>query len=254
MGMEIISANAGLVTNFEALKLLQERREQREKNEGPEKKKKKKKLVSGDPYHHRNWLQDKTLGYLVSTPANYLTQASIEKFVSELKANKKIELTQAEVLQIINLRPSTAVEVHAIIDECAERLTDEVVEGLITSINNTLEPDLGYSADKLKEALDEANISTQDMLKELDVHSTGEVNAQELMEGLGKIFEATDVLDQPDIERINKTLVKSLRSAWHGGTKNDQHEKIQLSKLAQLLPVPEDEGEDAGGDAMQEGV
>jgi hypothetical protein len=54
------------------------------------------------------------VGYLVNTPANYLTQKSIEKFVSELKANEEVELTQAEVLQLLNLRPSTAVEVHAV--------------------------------------------------------------------------------------------------------------------------------------------
>ena len=35
-------------------------------------------------------------------------------------------LTQAEKLQVINLAPSTAVEIHLVIECCSERLGDEV--------------------------------------------------------------------------------------------------------------------------------
>ena len=52
--------------------------------------------------------------YLESTAANFITQASMEKFIQELQADQEINLTQAETLQILNLRPSTEVEIHAV--------------------------------------------------------------------------------------------------------------------------------------------
>ena len=62
------------------------------------------------------WIVDvrQAIRYLESTAANFITQASMEKFIQELEADQEINLTQAETLQILNLRPSTEVEIHAV--------------------------------------------------------------------------------------------------------------------------------------------
>jgi len=47
-------------------------------------------------------------------------------------------LTRAEVLQVINLAPCSAVEVHLIVDECEERLSEEQVTQLLEVVSRHL--------------------------------------------------------------------------------------------------------------------
>ena len=47
---------------------------------------------------------------------------------------RKGGLTRAETVQLVNLRPSTAVELHAIVEECAERLSDAQVAKVLALV------------------------------------------------------------------------------------------------------------------------
>ena len=62
------------------------------------------------------------------------------KVAEFLKLIEPIQLTQAEVLQLVNLRPSTAVEVHLVVESCDERLQPEEVDDLLQIIAQTLGP------------------------------------------------------------------------------------------------------------------
>ncbi len=46
-------------------------------------------------------------------------------------AQSTIELTRAEALQLSACKPSTSVELHALLERCDERLTAEEVEQLL---------------------------------------------------------------------------------------------------------------------------
>jgi DNA-directed RNA polymerase subunit F len=46
-------------------------------------------------------------------------------------AQESIELTRAEALQLSAVKPSSSVEVHAIVESCDERLSPEEVEQLL---------------------------------------------------------------------------------------------------------------------------
>jgi DNA-directed RNA polymerase subunit F len=43
-------------------------------------------------------------------------------------------LTRAELVQVINLAPASAVEVHLIVEDCEERLNEQQVEQLIAVV------------------------------------------------------------------------------------------------------------------------
>ncbi|KHN71440.1 hypothetical protein Tcan_02266 [Toxocara canis] len=50
------------------------------------------------------------------------------------------QLTAAEILQVINLRPSTEIEVQLIVEECEERLTEEQMTQLVNIVCENLPP------------------------------------------------------------------------------------------------------------------
>lgn len=78
-----------------------------------------------------------TFEYLSNTPCAQQSPESIKEFMKAMGAYK---LTKAEKLQLLNLRPSTAVELQVVIEEIEERLTEDEITKLLESIQ-TLLPD-----------------------------------------------------------------------------------------------------------------
>lgn len=72
-----------------------------------------------------------TLSYLLETPAPSQTEEQIKSFIGVMTPYK---LTGAEILQLINLRPTTAVEVQLVVEECEERLTEDQVNEIVTIV------------------------------------------------------------------------------------------------------------------------
>uniref|UniRef100_A0A1I7W300 DNA-directed RNA polymerase III subunit RPC9 n=1 Tax=Loa loa TaxID=7209 RepID=A0A1I7W300_LOALO len=121
--MEIVDARHTVITNAEVFRLLQGRRKQQ--NELPKDQRSK---VLGTIIYETN-------KYLQGTPAVMQKNADIEKFIRTVVPFK---LTAVEILQLINLRPRTAVEIQLIVEECEERLDEEQIESLVTIIQENL--------------------------------------------------------------------------------------------------------------------
>ncbi|VDK80658.1 unnamed protein product [Litomosoides sigmodontis] len=114
--MEVLDPRHTVITNSELLQLLQSRRKQQ--NELPREQRSK---ILGTVIYE-------TSKYLQETPAATEKNENIEKFV---RAAAPFKLTAVELLQLINLRPATAVEIQLIVEECEERLDEEQVESLL---------------------------------------------------------------------------------------------------------------------------
>jgi len=117
VGMEIVNESAALLSNFEVLALLKDISSGKN---GQRKPGKKEKNVATITYS--------TLKYLEKTPCGEQSTEAISKFMLALKP---FRLTRAEKLQLLNLRPSSAVEIQLIIEESEERLSEEEIDDLL---------------------------------------------------------------------------------------------------------------------------
>jgi len=109
--MKILMANAGTLTNFEVLDFL------RSKGAGKDSTRV---LAKVAPSEY------KVYDYLAETAACKQTKENINEFSERCK---KFDLARAEVLNIINIRPSSAVGIYSIIEQCGDRFED--VEELV---------------------------------------------------------------------------------------------------------------------------
>ncbi|VDK72450.1 unnamed protein product [Onchocerca ochengi] len=121
--MEVLDPRHTLITNAEVFRLLQARRVQQ--NELP--KDQRSKILGTVIYETSKYLQE--------TPAVSQKNIDIEKFI---RAAAPFKLTAVELVQLINLRPITAVEIQLIVEECEERLNEEQIESLIAIIQENL--------------------------------------------------------------------------------------------------------------------
>ncbi|KAM3718406.1 DNA-directed RNA polymerase III subunit [Dirofilaria immitis] len=119
--MEVLDPRHTIITNAEVFRLMQDRRKQQ--NELTKRSK-----VLGTVIYE-------TSKYLQETPAATQKNVDIEKFI---RAVAPFKLTAVEILQLINLRPITAVEIQLLVEECEERLNEEQIESLIAIIQENL--------------------------------------------------------------------------------------------------------------------
>jgi DNA-directed RNA polymerase subunit F len=84
-----------------------------------------------------NTVTYETLKYLEQTPCIEQNPDIITKFYKEVK---KFDLKKTEILQILNLRPTTPVELQLIIEDSETRLTEVQSNELIDLIRTQLPP------------------------------------------------------------------------------------------------------------------
>ncbi|KAF8392326.1 hypothetical protein HHK36_022668 [Tetracentron sinense] len=135
--MKIQEPNAGALTNFEVLEFLRS------------------KGASKDPTRVIAPVapsEFKVYDYLVQSAASNQTKQSIHEFLNRCE---KYDLAKAEKLNILNIRPSSVVEIDPIIEECEKRMGSEVVEELVEMVIQVLPPPPGQV--KPDEAADEDN-------------------------------------------------------------------------------------------------
>ncbi|KAK8571861.1 hypothetical protein V6N13_047493 [Hibiscus sabdariffa] len=108
--MKIKEANAGALTNFEVLDFLRSRGASKDPTRV---------IVSIAPSEF------KVYDYLMESPACNQTKEQVSEFLTRCESYK---LAKAEVLNIINLRPSQLVEIVPIIEESEKRFGEKLEE------------------------------------------------------------------------------------------------------------------------------
>lgn len=131
--MQIKTIRSALISNYEVLKLLEESQEAQKQVQ---------KLDPSVEYpEHLRTIQFELTEYLKETPCSTQTSEQLANF---LEFMSRYELTKAEKLQILNLRPRSTVEIYLIIEECEERFTEEDLEEMLNNIITTLPRDDDY--------------------------------------------------------------------------------------------------------------
>ncbi|KAK6141555.1 hypothetical protein DH2020_024702 [Rehmannia glutinosa] len=116
-----LESSAGALTNFEVLDLLRSRGAGKDPTCV---------IASVSPSEF------KVFDYLEQTAACNQTKEIVHKFVDECK---KYDLAKAEILNVVNMRPSSAVEVYTIIEECDSRM-EEKIDEFVETIAQILPP------------------------------------------------------------------------------------------------------------------
>lgn len=117
--MEVLNERAAMLSNYEVFTLLQEK-VQEESNKKQSRKQSQENLAT---------ISYEVMKYLEKTPCRLQNEDVIRQFLLDVAP---FNLTKGEKLQLLNLRPSTPVEIQLIIEESEERLrTDEELEKLI---------------------------------------------------------------------------------------------------------------------------
>ena len=114
--MRVLGVAEGLLTHVEVLDLLRERAGEPGR------------LATYPQPHDPFPTEMECYDALRAAPAGAQDRENVRLFIEHIAA---IELTQAEVVQLINLKPTERVTVHAVVEKCARRLTEDEVDDLL---------------------------------------------------------------------------------------------------------------------------
>jgi len=139
--MEVVDECAAMLSNYEVYTLLTDIHKGKEGHKKPNKHQK-----------HLATILYSTIKHLEKTPCGEQSSEIVSKFMQALKP---FGLTKAEKLQLLNLRPQSAVEIQLIVEESEERLTEDQIEQLLTIISTTLpggeEPETAEGEEPMQE-------------------------------------------------------------------------------------------------------
>ncbi|CEI99802.1 hypothetical protein RMCBS344292_13882 [Rhizopus microsporus] len=135
--MQIKNARSALITNYEVLRLLEENQQNQKLLQAQD--------LSIEYPENLRTVQFELTEYLKQTPVDSQTPAQVTNF---LEAISQFDLTKAEKLQMLNLRPKSAVEIYLVIEECEERFSEEDLENMINIIMQTLPRDDDHVMDE----------------------------------------------------------------------------------------------------------
>lgn len=132
--VQVLDARAGVITNFEVAQLLAAQQQARNDEEAAlplPGARRTQAGGSGTAWHTQQsaaTISEQVIAYLEQTCCASQTQESITAF---LDAAAPYKLTPAELLSLVNTQPRSTVEIHLLVEECEERLTQEDVGGLL---------------------------------------------------------------------------------------------------------------------------
>ncbi|KAJ4843390.1 hypothetical protein Tsubulata_013288 [Turnera subulata] len=114
--MKIKNPNAGALTNFEVLDFLVSRGASKDSS----------RVIA--PIERSEY---QVYDYLVKTVPDELTRDHINEFMEKCK---EFDLAKAEILNIINIRPPTYVDLYPLVEQSEERFGDNGMEKLVELI------------------------------------------------------------------------------------------------------------------------
>ena len=152
--MEILAEHDGLVTNAEVLEHIRARQAARaaavesataavaaaaavggavdETADGNDGKHERKKATDRSMIE-RDWIEKKIVGYIDSVPC--VPKTASARLLAALDEDETLkQLEEGERLQMLNLRTKLAVEVHLVVEDCSERLTDDDTDRLLNLV------------------------------------------------------------------------------------------------------------------------
>ena len=122
--MEVVNKSKALLSNTEVLSLLEDIQSGKNGCKSP-----------NNQQQNLATICYETVKYLEKTPCRQQNPEVVKEFMRKVAPFK---LTKAEKLQVLNHRPTTAVEIQLLIEESEERLTEEQTECLLQIIAETL--------------------------------------------------------------------------------------------------------------------
>jgi hypothetical protein len=130
--MRVVNARDALLTNLEVQQLLESQTKARlEAEQALPLPGARRGHSSSAAWHYRQSaaaISEQVLTYLESTSCGRQTRESIGRFI---QAVEPFGLTRTEVYSLINFQPASVVDVHLVVEECEERLSQEDVRELL---------------------------------------------------------------------------------------------------------------------------
>lgn len=127
--MEIIKANAGVLTNYEVMQELKKHRGGRKAH----------------GLRNLATITYETLQFLESTPSAHQNGENILEFY---RALKKYNLSKEEILMMVNDPPTAVIHVNVIVQYTEDRLTEENIEEILQLSKKYLLPNEDEAADE----------------------------------------------------------------------------------------------------------
>jgi hypothetical protein len=180
-----------LVANIEVMQILEERVSAREAAEEESNKQRNKRNKwqnnKNNKLKQRDWVEEKVLEYLKSTPCGQADIDKLPKLVKRLRGNNKTPanaagfgLTDAESLQVLNFMPRESVEIHLMIGELQNRMTDARQEEMLDVVEACLvkesENEVGQDDTKMDDAGDEEIVGE---IEDLDLLEGSQIKVEE---------------------------------------------------------------------------
>lgn len=138
-----------LVANIEVMQILEEQIAARKEAIKARK--------SGAILRQRDWIEEKVLAYLKSTPCVQADTEKMPTLVKRLRGRPKegFGLTDAETLQVLNFMPREIVEMHLMIEDLQGRMSDERQEELMNLVGSCVLGEGDVPADQKPEGGEE---------------------------------------------------------------------------------------------------
>ncbi|KAI8329247.1 RNA polymerase II [Chlamydoabsidia padenii] len=125
--MKIKNTRAALISNYEVFDLVNERINYQKQIQLS--------LSNVDYPEHLRTIQFELVEYMKGTPTSTQTQDQVKNFLQQMD---RYSLTLGEKVQVLNLRPKSAVEIYLLIEECEERFSEEDLDNILEIVSTTL--------------------------------------------------------------------------------------------------------------------
>ncbi|SAM07320.1 hypothetical protein [Absidia glauca] len=125
--MKIKNTRSALISNYEVFDLVNDRISYQKQIQQSQ--------SNVDYPEHLRTIQFELVEYIKGTPTSTQSEDQVKAFLQQID---RYSLTLGEKVQVLNLRPKSAVEIYLLIEECEERFSEEDLDNILSIISTTL--------------------------------------------------------------------------------------------------------------------